>query len=138
MFVPTFSTTSCSVAATSRVLSVAQSANRCDSVARGAVSRSRVRKGRAMVSMAGDADKAAAAKSKADKAEATRRMLAADEPQVRFRREETQLDSGSFSYQSGVKDGVDIWLIVGILSFVVPACIFAYGVAVGWVDIPRR
>lgn len=73
-------------------------------------------------------------------AERTRRALSETKPLVKFRRETEYLDQDvSFTYTKGVKEGgVDIWLITGILTFLVPLVGFAIGVATGNIDVNPR
>lgn len=73
-------------------------------------------------------------------AERTRRQLQESEPLVKFRKQTEYLDRDtSFRYTSGVKKGsVDIWLITGVLTFLVPLVGFAIGVLTGNIDINPR
>lgn len=73
-------------------------------------------------------------------AERTRRQLQESEPLVKFRKQTEYLDRDtSFRYTSGVKKGsVDIWLITGVLTFLVPLVGFAIGVLSGNIDINPR
>lgn len=72
-------------------------------------------------------------------AEKTRRALAESEPLVNFRRDAEYLDKRTESvYTKDVESGVDIWLITGILTFLVPLVGFAIGVATGNIDVSPR
>lgn len=73
-------------------------------------------------------------------AEKTRRALSETKPLVKFRRETDFPDEEdtSFSYTKGVDKGIDIWLVVGILTFLVPVIGFAWGVANGIIDVNPR
>lgn len=74
-------------------------------------------------------------------AERTRRALSATEPLVKVRRaaDEIQPEDTSFRYTNGTTPGgFDVWLIIGILTFIVPLVIFAAGVATGNIDVNPR
>lgn len=72
-------------------------------------------------------------------AEKTRRALSESKPLVKFRRDAEYLDEKTdFVYTKGVESGIDIWLIVGILTFLVPIVGFAIGVATGNIDLSPR
>lgn len=72
-------------------------------------------------------------------AEKTRRALAETEPLVKFRRDTEYLDArADFAYTKGVDKGIDVWLITGILTFLVPLVGFAIGVATGNIDVSPR
>lgn len=72
-------------------------------------------------------------------AEKTRRALSDTQPLVKFRRETDFVDQDtSFSYTKGVQSGIDVWLIAGILTFLVPIVGFAIGVATGNIDVNPR
>lgn len=72
-------------------------------------------------------------------AERTRRALAETKPLVKFRRETEYLDQDtSFTYTKGVDAGVDIWLVTGVLTFLVPIVGLLVGVATGFVDLTPR
>lgn len=84
-------------------------------------------------------EKTAAADEQLSAAEKTRRALAESEPLVKFRRDTEYLDQrAEFTYTKGVESGVDIWLITGILTFLVPLVGFAIGVATGNIDLNPR
>lgn len=73
-------------------------------------------------------------------AEKTRNALSATKPLVKFKKDIADGDT-SFTYTSGVGaggGGVDVWLITGILFFVVPVVGFAVGVATGNIDVNPR
>ncbi|CAN8070825.1 unnamed protein product [Agarophyton chilense] len=73
-------------------------------------------------------------------AELTRQKLRESKPLVKFRRQTEYLDRDtSFAYTRGVKKGsVDIWLITGVLAFLVPLVGFAIGVVTGNIDVNPR
>eukprot|EP00177_Eucheuma_denticulatum_P001437 GFKZ01002589.1.p1 GENE.GFKZ01002589.1~~GFKZ01002589.1.p1 ORF type:complete len:130 (+),score=16.07 GFKZ01002589.1:198-587(+) len=72
-------------------------------------------------------------------AERTRRALSESEPLVKFRRDVEYLDEGAeFVYTKGVDKGVDVWLVTGVLTFLVPAVGFAVGVFTGAIDVSPR
>lgn len=72
-------------------------------------------------------------------AEKTRRSLSSSEPLVKFRRDVEYLDQRTdFSYTKGVDKGVDVWLVTGVLTLLVPLVGFAVGVATGNIDLNPR
>lgn len=75
-----------------------------------------------------------------DLAEETRRALSASDPLVKFRRDTdyADRDHSDFAYTSGVKSGVDIWLITSILFFIVPFIVFFVYVQNGTIDLTPR
>lgn len=85
-------------------------------------------------------EKAAVAESEMlSAAEKTRRALAESEPLVKFRRDAEYLDKRTESaYTRDTKSGLDVWLITGILTILVPLVGFAIGVATGNIDITPR
>lgn len=75
-----------------------------------------------------------------DLAEETRRALSSSKPLVKFRKDTDFADEehSGFAYTSGVKGGVDVWLITGILFFVVPFIVFGVYVLNGTIDLAPR
>lgn len=72
-------------------------------------------------------------------AEKTRRALSETKPLVKFRKDPEYLDQRTESaYTSGGDQGLDVWLITGILTILVPIVGFAIGVATGSIDINPR
>lgn len=73
-------------------------------------------------------------------ADATRAALSAKAPRVQFRRgtDQRSEEDVAFSYTSGNTGGVDIWLISGILCFLVPLVFFAIGIGSGYIDVTPR
>lgn len=71
-------------------------------------------------------------------AEQTRRALSETKPLVKFRREELPEEDAGFAYTSGVEKGLDVWLISGVLFFLVPILGFVWGVATGNIDVNPR
>jgi hypothetical protein len=74
-------------------------------------------------------------------ADRTREALSAEKPLVKFRRSidaDAEQDT-SFAYTSGTAGGgVDVWLISGVLLFLVPLVVFGVGVATGYIDVNPR
>lgn len=57
---------------------------------------------------------------------------------VKFRRE-VETEEDVFTYTSGVKSGgIDIWLITGVLAFMVPIVILVVGIQTGFIDVNPR
>lgn len=73
-------------------------------------------------------------------AEKTRRALSSSDPIVKFRKDTDYADRdySEFAYTSGVKSGPDIWLITGILFFIVPFIVFFVYVQNGTIDLTPR
>lgn len=72
-------------------------------------------------------------------AERTRRALSESQPLVKFRRDVEYLDERTeFVYTKGVDQGIDVWLVTGVLTFLVPAVGFAVGVLTGNIDVSPR
>lgn len=80
----------------------------------------------------------AKAKMEISSAERTRQALSKSPSKVKFRRSVAAEEPDSFSYTSGVTSGIDIWLVAGILAFVIPFAILAYAISTGIVDINPR
>ena len=74
-----------------------------------------------------------------NKAERTRQVLSSVKPQVKFRKDYEAPEIDRFEYTSGVKDGgVDVWLITGVLTLLVPLIVFVVGVKAGVIDLNPR
>lgn len=72
-------------------------------------------------------------------AEKTRRALSETKPLVKFRRDANYLDERTASaYTNGAGKGIDIWIVTGILTFLVPIVGLAVGVATGTIDVNPR
>lgn len=77
-------------------------------------------------------------KEKSSSAEQTREALSNRKSKVNFRKGVTEEEKQDFAYTSGVEGGVDVWLITGILTFLVPLVVLIIGVKAGVVDLTPR
>lgn len=71
-------------------------------------------------------------------AELTREALSNRKSKVSFRKGVTEDEQQDFAYTSGVEGGVDVWLVTGVLTFLVPLIVLLVGVKAGVVDLTPR
>ncbi len=71
-------------------------------------------------------------------AELTREALSSRKSKVSFRKGVTEDEKQDFAYTSGVEGGIDVWLVTGVLTFLVPLIVLLVGVKTGVVDLTPR